>query len=90
MLLQRSLINYIFIKGQRRMSVSINFSAKNNLLSLFIRIWIETHFTLVCPMTYFNKSLLSSASEISTLCTTENNKVSSVNNLSLDDNSSAR
>ena len=42
------------------------------------------------PIAYLAKSLLISAADLSLLCATENKKASSVNNLVLDDNSSAK
>ena len=61
------------------MKVLINFPIENNLLSLFTKIWIETHFMLVQPVAYF-KSLLTSAVELSILCPTKNKEVSSAIN----------
>ena len=71
------------------MKLLINLPIENDLLSLFTKIWIETHFLLAQPVTYF-KSLLTSAVELSILCPTENKEVSLAINLTLDDNSSAR
>ena len=56
------------------MKLLINFPIENDLLSLFTKIWIETHFLLAQPVTYF-KSLLTSAVELSILCPTENKEV---------------
>ena len=59
MLSWRNLINYTIIKGQREMRVLIYFPTENNLLSLFTRIWIETHFPLLRHVAYQNKELSS-------------------------------
>ena len=55
---------------------------------MFTRICIETHLSLVCPHLFILfKSLLSSVTEVFTLCTAEINKASSASNTALDNSS---
>ena len=71
------------------MKVLINFPTENNVLALFTRIWIKTHFPFLTLWLILAKSLLSSAATLSVLCITEIKEVSSSNNLAIHDNSSA-
>ena len=60
------------------------FSTKNDFLSLFASVRVETHFPLKSPIT---KSLFSLFAEVVMSCVTENRDVSSVNNFVLEDRS---
>ena len=41
--------------------INFNFSSENHLLSLFIRVRIELHFTLESPVTYFLALVMANA-----------------------------
>ena len=75
------LINWI-IECQKKIGILTKFYTENNLLSLYTKIWIKTYFLMVLSIFHL-KLLFSSAAELSTLCTTENNEVSSANILYL-------
>ena len=49
--------NAIIVKFQRCIWLVIwaQFSRENNFISLFVRIWIKLHFTLINPITYLFK-----------------------------------
>ena len=84
-----SLINYT-VKAQQGVRVFVYFLLKITSLSLFTWIWIEPHFPLYPQGLILANVFLSSAAELSLLRTTKIKEVSSLNNLVLDNNLSAK
>ena len=70
--------------------VLIYFPTLNNLTNFLLGSGLKLIFHCCTQWFILAKSLLSSAAELSLLCTTENKEVSSANILLLDDNSSAK
>ena len=53
--MKRSICNWRTIEVKRRVVSRFSFTRKYDVCSLFVRIWIERHFPLKCPVIYSEK-----------------------------------
>ena len=77
----------VIVENEHGMAWFLNFTRKNNFLSLLRRIRIKTHFPLICPLITFSRSLFKALADNFVSRTTKEREVSSAKGLGFDDNS---